>query len=69
MHLTKGLAKAKKIQNMQKEKHMSQLVDNHLMMENKAEASKGSKLQTFKSKIKCLSPVVDRVDHLQALKV
>ena len=42
MHLTKGLAKAKKIQNMQKEKHMSQFVDNHLMMENKAEASKGS---------------------------
>ena len=42
MHLTKGLAKAKKIQKMQKEKHMSQFVDNHLMMENKAEASKGS---------------------------
>ena len=41
MYLTKGLAKAKQIQKMQKEKYISQF-DNHLMMENKAEASKGS---------------------------
>ena len=42
MHLTKGLTKAIELQKMQKEKHMSQFVDNHLMMEKKAEANKGS---------------------------
>ena len=58
MHLTKGLAQAKEIQKMQKEKHMSQFVDNHLMMENKAEANKGSQLKTFKSKICLLQLIV-----------